>query len=73
MHTAFFFFSAYIATDLQNHGFNYWSEQILLYLNRLEGYPDLKDTKKPSFKPGETSTVFLVNKSSILDVFSLLN
>lgn len=32
-------------TNLQNHGFNYWSEHVLLHLHGLEGYPDLKETE----------------------------
>lgn len=50
----FFSVLACIVTDLQNHGFHYRSEHILLHLDWLEGYADLRETEGSSYKNGES-------------------
>lgn len=48
-----FLFSTVLAcrvTDLQNHCFHYRSEHVLLHLDWLEGYPDLRETERSSYE-----------------------
>ena len=41
---------AHVVTDLQDHGFDYWSKHILLHLHWLKGHPDLKETNGSSYQ-----------------------